>query len=63
MQASSNLPPGAHLVLKAGLNRWEDTLQAPLTQPQELQGLAGCWLLAALQIPKVEMQPETQMGK
>ena len=41
-------------MLKAGLNKWEEVVEASLTQPQELQGLPGCWLLASLQLPKVQ---------
>ena len=58
VQTQGGLPPGAHLVLKAGLNRWESTCEAPLTQPSELAGLDGCWLVAKLQLPEVRWSPQ-----
>ena len=39
--------------MKAGLNKWEDIAESRLTQPQELQGLPGCWLAATLKLPQV----------
>ena len=57
MQTQGGLPPGARLVVKAGLNHWEATQEVPLTQPQELAGLDACWLAATLQLPQVGSVP------